>query len=128
MTCSNPPGPARLGRLPGMALGVAATILLVACTGGSGGSASPVATSAVDLPPSYKFVPPAITVAVDTTVTWTNSDNFSHTVDIADDPAEPLFMSPGERVTYTFDSPGTFAYVCSLHPNDMTGTVIVTGS
>jgi plastocyanin len=105
---------------------VVGSLLLGACAGGPADNASPVATSVVDLPPSYKFVPAAIIVAVDTTVTWTNHDNFSHTVDIAADPAAPLSMSPGESVTYAFGSAGTFEYVCSLHPSDMAGSVIVT--
>jgi plastocyanin len=36
-------------------------------------------------------------------------------------------MPPGASATHTFDSAGTYAYVCSLHPQNMKGTVIVTG-
>ncbi len=60
-------------------------------------------------------------------MTWTNNDNFTHNVDLADDAAAPLAMSPGESVSREFPTPGTFAYVCSLHPTDMTATVLVTG-
>jgi plastocyanin len=104
-----------------------AALLAAACgPGGNAADASPVATDKVDLPRSYKFAPAAITVPSGTTVTWTNSDNFTHSVDLADDPSEPSVMSPGQSVTLTFDTPGRFAYVCSFHPNDMRGVVVVT--
>jgi plastocyanin len=62
-------------------------------------------------------------------VTWTNSDNFTHSVRFLDDgDGEPLMMKPGEQVTHVFDAAGLFRYDCSLHPNDMSGTVRVTGS
>lgn len=104
----------------------AAVLALSACAGTTA-EADPVATNEVDLPPSYKFVPEAITVPAGTDVTWTNNDNFTHNVDLAEDDAAPLTMAPGESVTHTFDTAGTFAYTCSLHPNDMSGTVTVGG-
>jgi plastocyanin len=101
-------------------------LLAAACGPVDGAHASPVATDKVDLPPSYRFAPAAITVTAGTTVTWTNDDHFTHSVDLADDPSEPPVMSPGRSVTLTFDTPGRFAYVCSFHPNDMRGVVLVT--
>jgi plastocyanin len=120
----------RLARrlLAGAALAVGLAAAAVACGPSAGGAAngSPVATANVDLPPSYKFVPPAITVPAGTTVTWTNHDNFSHNVTLADG-TPPMPMSPGESVTYEFSAPGVYAYLCSLHPKDMKGSVTVTG-
>jgi plastocyanin len=104
-------------------------LALTACSGGGGGAAnaaSPVPTATVDLPKSYRFAPTAITVRAGATVTWTNHDNFSHNVSL--DGQGPLVMSPGQSVTYTFATAGTFAYVCSFHPKDMKGSVLVTGS
>jgi plastocyanin len=94
--------------------------------GGAGGGA--VATSVVDLPRSYRFAPEAISVPAGTTVTWNNNDNFSHSVLFVDGglPTEPLLMQPGESATFTFAAPGTYSYVCHLHPQDMRGTVTVT--
>jgi plastocyanin len=102
------------------------TLLVAACGPGAGAASSPVATTSVDLPPSYRFVPAAIVVPVGSTVTWTNNDNFTHNVAL--DGAEGLQMAPGESVSQAFEAPGTYAYVCSLHPKDMKGTVLVTGS
>jgi plastocyanin len=113
--------PRRLARLTPVLL--AAVVL--AC-GGSAPSAQPVATSVVGLPRSYRFEPAAITVPVRTTVTWTNSDNFTHTVRLKASGEIIGQMAPTESVTYTFEVAGVFAYDCSLHPSDMQGTVLVT--
>jgi plastocyanin len=112
----------------------AALVLLVAllagCSGeGADGSAdapSAVATTTVDLPKSYRFEPAAIQVDVGATVTWTNHDEFTHNVSFDGD--APLAMKPGETVTRAFPTAGTFAYLCSLHPREMQGSVAVAGA
>lgn len=115
----------------GLVVAAAVAVAVAACsTSGSGGpSAAPVATSTVDLPASYKFVPASITVAAGTTVTWNNHDNFSHSVQFKDGglPTEPMLMQPGASATFTFAAPGTYHYQCHLHPQQMQGTVTVTG-
>ena len=122
------------GRLVGIALTAALALAFAACTtSGSGGSAGSgagelVATSTVDLPPSYRFVPEAIQGKVGTTVTWTNNDNFTHSVQFKDGglPIDPMVMQPGADATFTFSTAGTFSYLCHLHPQNMQGTVTVT--
>jgi plastocyanin len=106
---------------------MAVSILLIACSAELGASAAPVATDQVDLPRSYKFVPADITVALGTTVTWTNSDQFTHSVRLLDDGGEVLVIKPGESVSHTFEQLGLRHYDCSFHPHDMKGTVMVTG-
>jgi plastocyanin len=112
----------------GLLLAAAAVAASLAGCAGSSASASPVATDKVDLPPSYKFAPEAITVAVGTTVTWTNNDNFTHSVQLDGVASPGLVMKPGESVTQTFATAGSFHYVCSFHAQEMQGTVIVTSS
>ena len=112
-----------------LVVAAAAAIALAGCAPtGSAANATPVATSAVDLPPSYKFVPASISVAAGSTVTWTNDDHFTHSVQFLGGvlPGDPLVMDPGQAVTFTFDTPGTYAYQCHLHPQNMTGSVTVT--
>jgi plastocyanin len=108
---------------------VAFVALAVAGCAGSGGAddaaASPVATTSVDLPKSYKFEPAAIAVDVGSTVTWTNHDEFTHNVTFPGE--DSLQMKPGDSVTRDFPTAGTFAYQCSLHPRDMQGSVVVSG-
>ena len=104
-----------------------AGVLAVSGCGGGGQPAAPVATSKVDLPRSYEFRPAVITVPAGTAVTWTNHDNFTHTVRLIDQGNRVLgTMSPGQSLTFTFTSRGTYRYDCSLHPQDMHGQVIVT--
>jgi plastocyanin len=105
--------------------GMAVALLLGACTAG-GADASPVATSEVNLPPSYRFEPAAITVPDGTTVTWTNNDRFTHNVRLLDDGGDVLALPPGESVSFTFTGVGEHRYDCSFHPNDMSGVVVVT--
>lgn len=118
----------RGGALLAAGLAVVLAVVLGACVGG-GATSTPVATSQVDMPPSYRFAPATIQVPPGTTVTWTNRDNFSHSVEVIDGgltPA-PVIVRPGETTQLTFDRSGTYPYRCSLHPRDMTGTVIVAG-
>lgn len=110
---------------------VPATLLLVvaaACGGSSknGGNDAPVATNAVRLPKSYKFDPAHITVPAGTTVTWTNADDFPHNVTLLDGSKETHPLSIGKSATITFPDKGTFRYECSIHPQQMKGTVLVT--
>ncbi len=102
-----------------------AAVALAGCSDGAAADGSPIATTTVDLPKSYKFMPAAIVVDAGATVTWTNHDDFTHNVSFPDE--TPLTMKPGESVTRSFPTAGTFDYVCSLHPRDMTGTVAVGG-
>lgn len=119
------------GRLVGLLVFAAAIGLSACSTSGSGGTAGagePVATSTVDLPPSYRFDPPSIQVKAGTTVTWTNHDNFTHSVQLLDGglPAEPMVMQPGSNAAFSFETAGTYHYQCHLHPQNMQGTVTVT--
>jgi plastocyanin len=98
---------------------------LAAC-GAAATPAPPVATNQVDLPPSYRFAPENITVPAGTPVPWTNHDNFTHSVRLLDG-GEVQFMKPGESVSQAFTTPGLYRYDCSLHPNDMQGSVLVAG-
>ena len=102
---------------------VAAAAALAAGCGGTG-TAKPVATNKVTLPKSYRFEPEAITVKAGTSVTWTNEDNFTHTIKV--DHADDHKLSPGESVSIRFAKPGTYHYECTLHSHDMHGEVIVT--
>jgi plastocyanin len=69
-----------------------------------------------------------IRVKAGTTVTWHNDDNFTHSVFVNGSNDQPKVAQPGESVQLTFDKPGEYNYICTFHPNDMKGKVIVTGA
>ena len=73
---------------------------------------------------NFSFGPTTITVAVGTTVTWTNRDDIPHTVVSTDGVFKSKVMDTDEKFSFTFTKAGTFAYFCSIHPK-MTGTVVV---
>jgi plastocyanin len=73
---------------------------------------------------NFSFGPTSITVAVGTTVTWTNRDDIPHTVVSTDGVFKSKVMDTDEKFSFTFTKAGTFAYFCSIHPK-MTGTVVV---
>jgi plastocyanin len=102
---------------------VAAAALVAAGCAGSSGSSEPVATTEVEMVKSYRFDPKVIELEAGDTVTWTNEDNFTHTVQF--DGQENHEVGKGESVSITFDTPGTHSYVCTLHSQDMDGEVIV---
>jgi plastocyanin len=102
---------------------VAAAALFAAGCGGSGESSEPVATTEVQMVKSYRFDPKVIEIKAGDTVTWTNEDNFTHTVEVEGQGDHKV--EQGESVSITFDTPGTYHYVCTLHSHDMDGEVIV---
>ena len=112
-------------RHPALAVLALAALPLSGWAAGCGGSdtGAPVATTEVRMAKSYRFDPPRIQIDAGETVTWTNDDNFTHTVQV--DGQADHAAGPGERVTVTFDVPGTYHYVCTLHRRDMDGEVIV---
>ena len=110
-------------RFPALLATALATTALAAGCGGAGASSEPVATTEVKMVKSYRFDPKTIEVEAGATVTWTNEDNFTHTVQV--DGQEDHKVAPGERVSIEFDEPGTYEYVCTLHRQDMDGEVTV---
>ena len=101
---------------------VAAAAVFAAGCGGSGTS-EPVAATEVEMVKSYRFDPKVIEIDAGDSVTWTNEDNFTHTVQVEGQGDHKV--EQGESVSITFDEPGTYDYVCTLHSQDMDGTVIV---
>ena len=102
---------------------LAAALVLVAAGCGESESSEPVATTEVSMAKSYVFEPKTIEIEAGQTVTWTNDDNFTHTVQV--DGQQDHKVEQEESVSIAFDTPGTYHYVCTLHRQDMDGDVIV---
>jgi plastocyanin len=90
--------------------------------GGSGGTGPGTQVSMKDI----KFNPETVTIKPGGKVTWTNDDSVGHDV-TADDfqSGGPGEIPGGSTFSHTFAKPGTFNYVCSVHPG-MKGSVKVT--
>ena len=73
---------------------------------------------------NFHFLPPTLTVAAGTAVTWSNHDEEPHNVVSPERAFRSKAIDGGESFTFVFDKPGTYKYICAVHPH-MQGTVIV---
>lgn len=72
----------------------------------------------------FAFQPAQITVKAGEAVTWRNEDAADHTVTADGGSFTSETLGQGARFRMVFDRPGTYRYVCALHP-EMKGTVVV---
>lgn len=92
----------------------------------TGAPVAPVTGDAVAIR-NFAFSPATLKVSVGTTVTWTNEDTDAHTVTSTGSggPLRSAALATHATYRYTFTKPGTYAYLCTIHPF-MTATVEVT--
>ena len=127
---------------------VVSTVLMFATACGGGGSPSPttpspmpspapapappppvVSSSEVTIPRGAEtlgdqaFRPDDLTVAVGSTVTWTNTDSVSHTSTSDAVGWNSGIVPPSGQFSFTFQTAGTFPYHCAIHPG-MVGRVV----
>jgi len=76
---------------------------------------------------NFAFDPDTVTIQVGDTITWTNNDGTAHTATAGDGSFNTGNIGPGGSDSVTFDTAGSFAYHCAIHPQ-MTGTVVVQGA
>ena len=84
---------------------------------GSGGTAVAVA--------NFAFVPAALSVQTGDIVTWTNMEDVSHTVTAGNGAFDSGAFGHGMTFQLTAGAPGTYTYLCQIHPF-MKGTLTVT--
>src|SRR4249920_1424822 len=72
----------------------------------------------------FSFAPTTITVHAGTTVTWRNLDPEVHTVVSETGLFRAGALDQDDTFTYRFDQPGTYRYLCGVHPK-MVGTIVV---
>jgi plastocyanin len=72
----------------------------------------------------FAFRPAALRVTPGTTVRWTNRDDAPHTVTEPNGSFTSKTLRRGGTYARRFPRPGTFAYLCAIHPQ-MRGRVIV---
>jgi plastocyanin len=76
---------------------------------------------------NFAFSPQRLTVKPGTTIVWENADDIPHTVVSTTKAFRSQALDTGDKFSFTFTSPGTHDYFCSLHPH-MTGTIVVDAS
>jgi plastocyanin len=127
----------------GMAAAFVCCLELVSCGGSSSPASSPVSatpvTSGTPVPSGSSsvaivmnaatlaakaFNPNPITVAIGTSVTWTNTDAIAHTSTGDAGGWNSGVIAPGATFSVNFPTAGTYTYHCSIHP-DMVGTMVV---
>jgi plastocyanin len=107
---------------PGMCVVTALAVAALAA-GALASQGAPAADAGVQID-QYAFLPQRITVTPGTTVTWTNDDDAPHTIASSAKVFKSRPLDTGDKFSFTFTTPGTYAYFCSVHPQ-MTGTVTV---
>jgi len=107
---------------PGMCVVTALAVAALAA-GALASQGAPAADAGVQID-QYAFLPQRITVKPGTTVTWTNDDDAPHTIASSAKVFKSRPLDTGNKFSFTFTTPGTYAYFCSVHPQ-MTGTVTV---
>ena len=81
---------------------------------------------------SMNFLPANVTVVVgvNNTIVWSNLDPAQHNVVATSVPAGAQrfrsgLLNQGQTFTVTLTVPGTYRYLCSIHPDWMRGTIVV---
>jgi plastocyanin len=102
-----------------------ATALAIAVTVMAGGptTSAQAADSEVKIG-NFTFAPQRITVKAGTTVIWINEDDIPHTVASSSKLFKSKALDSEDKFSFTFTTPGTYEYFCSLHPH-MTGAIVV---
>ncbi len=105
------------------------TLLLVLLIGapvptGASGPGTPRKATEVRID-NFSFDAQTVTVPAGTQVTWVNHDDVPHKIVSTDKKIVSPVLDTDGRYSYTFTTPGTYAYYCSIHPM-MTGKVVVT--
>lgn len=73
---------------------------------------------------NFKFMATTLSVAAGEIVTWVNDDGATHGLAFKDGAKGVDPLLPGASFRRTFDKPGTYDYICSVHPF-MMGKVVV---
>lgn len=74
---------------------------------------------------NFYYNPDPLTIDVGCTVRWTVSSNSPHTTTSETALWDSGLLSKNESFEYTFNSTGTFRYLCTIHPASMTGAQVI---
>lgn len=101
-----------------------ASIAALTCIAAWNASAAGTPSATVVVAKDFMFSPSTLTVPAGSTVTWTNHDEEPHTVVSDTGVFRSGAMDTNDSFSFKFDKPGTFHFICSIHPQ-MVGTIVV---
>ncbi len=106
-------------------IGVAAALAVAVFAGAAALPAASARAAEIEVKiDNFAFAPQRIAVKAGTTVTWINADDAPHTVVSTTKLFKSSALDTADKFSFTFTTPGTYEYFCSLHPH-MTGAVVV---
>ena len=105
-------------------INAAAILMLFAAVSASGISAAKADDANTIIIKNFDFKPMMMTVKAGTTVTWKNTDGEPHTVVSPDGTFRSHALDQGDTFTFKFDTPGTYKYICSIHPKMMASIIV----
>jgi plastocyanin len=85
------------------------------------------ATAAIEIS-GFAFRPDVVFITAGDTVTWTNRDSAQHSVVFLTGLGQTENFGLGQSSSLRFIAPGTYKYICGLHGQSMSGTVVVEGA
>ena len=100
---------------------VAALFCIALASMSSNGSAPDTTTVVVK---DFMFAPMSTTIKAGAKVTWLNKDDEPHTVVSDTGLFRSAALDTNETFSFEFDQPGTYHFICSIHPS-MVGTIVV---
>lgn len=74
---------------------------------------------------AFAFKPDVLFITAGDTVTWTNRDSALHNVVFLTGLGQTENFGLGQSSSLRFVTPGTYKYICGLHGQSMSGTVMV---
>ncbi len=104
-----------------------AALALQVSSGRHGRAAHVAGEDPSDTISDFKFTPAALTIHAGDTVTWTNVGPTEHTATASNGSFNTGILKKGQSASHTFAQPGTYAYICTIHPF-MHGTIVVLAS
>jgi len=131
-----------IGTTPNMHRVLAAALVAIAVAGfvcrtspavaGPSGREEPAAVIVISDAPG-EFMPRTVTVRVGDTVEWKNTGGIAHSVEFVGEilpegtaSSQSGLMAPQKSYSFTFNAPGSYAYICRFHViNGMIGKIVV---
>jgi plastocyanin len=104
--------------------GVLAVSVLLATLSASGVVAADAPQANSVVMKNFDFSPMSLTIKAGSSVTWKNLDGEPHTVTSVDGLFRSGALDQNDTFTFKFDKPGTYKYLCSIHPRMMAAIIV----